>query len=90
MAGLVIAGWHHAHASQRVFGLVGVVLVVVSAGSSVNQTFQYYPTLDRLLGKQADNFMSNSTLNAMRAEVARTGSCPLTGRPSAFPSRIRT
>ncbi len=85
MAGLVIAGWHHAHASQRVFGLVGVVLVVVSAGSSVNQTFQYYPTLDRLLGKQADNFMSNSTLNAMRAEVARTGKLPADGATISVP-----
>ncbi len=49
---------------------------VVSAGSAVNQTFQYYPTLDRLLGKNANHFLNNSELNALRAQVAQTGHLP--------------
>jgi enterochelin esterase-like enzyme len=76
MAGLVIAGWHHAHWPRRISGVAAVVLAVVSAGSAVNQTFQYYPTLDRLLGKNANHFVNNAQLTALRDQVARTGILP--------------
>ena len=76
MTGLVIAGWHTAHWPRRVSGMTAVVLAVVSAGSAVNQTFQYYPTLDRLLGKNANHFLDNSQLDALRAQVERTGRLP--------------
>jgi enterochelin esterase-like enzyme len=76
IAGLVLAGWHTAHWQRRSFGIVAVCLAVLSAGSSVNQTFQYYPTLDRLFGKEANHMLSNSQLNALRAEVRRTGKLP--------------
>ena len=76
MAGLVVAGWHRAHWPRRIAGVAAVVLAIVSAGSAVNQTFSYYPTFDRLFGKSANHFLDNQQLNAMRAQVAKTGQLP--------------
>jgi S-formylglutathione hydrolase FrmB len=76
MAGLVLAGWRRAHWPRRICGVVAVVLAVVSAGSAVNQTFGYYPTVDRLLSPNANYFLSNPELNAIRAQVAKTGQLP--------------
>lgn len=76
VAGLAVAGWRHAHWPRRVSGVVAVGLAVVSAGSAANQTFQYYPTFDRLFGQSANHFLDNAQLNAMRAQVARTGQLP--------------
>ena len=61
--------------------MAAILLAVTSAGSTVNQTFQYYPTLDRLLGKNANHFLDNSELSALRAQVARTGQLPTTEPP---------
>jgi hypothetical protein len=85
MTGLVIAGWHTAHWPRRISGVVAIVLAVVSAGSSVNQTFQYYPTLDRLLGKNANHFLNNTELNTLRDQVAKTGKLPNHGATLSFP-----
>jgi S-formylglutathione hydrolase FrmB len=79
VAGLVAAGWHRANWARRVAGVVAVVLTVVTAGSAANQTFQYYPTFDRLLGKNANHFLNNSQLNALRKQVAKTGKLPTHG-----------
>jgi Putative esterase len=76
VAGLVAAGWRRANWTRRIGGLAAVVLALVSAGSAANQTFQYYPTFDRLFGKTANNFLDNSQLNAIRREVAKTGKLP--------------
>jgi S-formylglutathione hydrolase FrmB len=76
VGGLVIAGWRRAHWTRRVAGLLAVVLAVVSAGSAVNQTFDYYPTFDRLLGKSANNFLDNAQLDQMRRDVIKTGKLP--------------
>jgi S-formylglutathione hydrolase FrmB len=76
VAGLVLAGWRRAHWLRRVAGLTAVVLALVSAGSAANQTFQYYPTFDRLLGKNANHFLDNAQLTAMRDQVAKTGQLP--------------
>jgi S-formylglutathione hydrolase FrmB len=76
VAGLVAAGWHRAHWPRRIAGVAAVALAVVSAGSAANQTFDYYPTFDRLLGQNADHFMDNAQLTAMRRETARTGKLP--------------
>jgi enterochelin esterase-like enzyme len=76
VAGLVVAGWRRAHWPRRIAGVAAVALAVVSAGSAANQTFQYYPTFDRLLGQNANNFIDNAQLNAIRHEVAKTGKLP--------------
>ena len=85
VAGLVLAGWRRAHWPRRIAGLVAVLLTVVSAGSAVNQTFQYYPTFDRLLGQNANNFLDNAQLNAMRKQVARSGQLPDHGATLSVP-----
>ena len=33
----------------------------------MNQTFDYYPTFDRLLGKSANNFLDNAQLTRCAA-----------------------
>ena len=76
VAGLVAAGWRRAHWGRRIAGLVAVALAVVSAGSAANQTFAYYPTFDRLLGQNANHFLDNAQLTAMRREAARSGKLP--------------
>jgi S-formylglutathione hydrolase FrmB len=85
MAGLAVAGWHRAHWPRRIAGIAAVVLAVVSAGSAVNQTFSYYTTFDRLLGKSANHFLDNQQLNAMRTEVIKTGQLPDHGATLAVP-----
>jgi S-formylglutathione hydrolase FrmB len=84
-AGLAAAGWHHAHWPRRISGVVAVVLAMVSAGSAANQTFQYYPTFDRLFGQSANHFLDNAQLNAMRTQVARTGQLPDHGATLSIP-----
>ena len=76
VAGLVAAGWRRARWGRRIAGLVAVALAVVSAGSAANQTFAYYPTLDRLLGQNANHFLDNAQLTSMRRDAARSGKLP--------------
>jgi poly(3-hydroxybutyrate) depolymerase len=76
MAGLVLAGWRRVHWPRRISGVAAIVLAVVSAGSAVNQTFTYYPTLARLFGQNANHFLDNAQLTSMRDQVAKTGQLP--------------
>jgi len=76
VGGLVVAGWHTAHWWRRALGALAILLAVVSAGSDANVTFGYYPTVARLFGKEANHFLDNSTLQALRNEVHRTGQLP--------------
>jgi S-formylglutathione hydrolase FrmB len=76
VAGLVAAGWRRAHWARRIAGLVAIVLAVVSAGSAANETFDYYPTFDRLLGQNANHFLDNAQLTAMRREAVKSGKLP--------------
>ena len=76
VAGLLLAGWRRANWPRRIAGLAAVALAVVTAGSAANQTFQYYPTFDRLLGQTANNFIDNSQLDSIREQVAKTGVLP--------------
>ena len=85
VAGLVAAGWRHARWPRRICGIAAVILAVVSAGSAANQTFQYYPTFDRLLGKSANHFLDNAQLTAMRDQVAKTGQLPDHGATLSIP-----
>ena len=85
VAGLVLAGWRRAHWPRRICGVVAVLLAVVSAGSAVNQTFAYYLTFDRLFGKNANHFLDNAELDAMRTQVAKTGQLPGHGATLSVP-----
>ena len=74
--GLVLAGWRRANWSRRIAGILAILLTVLSAGSAANATFQYFPTFSRLLGKNANHFLDNSQLKALRDQVAKTGKLP--------------
>jgi poly(3-hydroxybutyrate) depolymerase len=76
MAGLVLAGWRRVHWPRRISGVAAIVLAVVCAGSAVNQTFTYYPTLARLFGQNANHFLDDAQLTSMRDQVAKTGQLP--------------
>jgi S-formylglutathione hydrolase FrmB len=76
VAGLLIGGWHRANWYRRIAGVLAVALAVITAGSSANLTFEYYPTFDRLFGQTADNFIDNAQLTAIREEVRKTGKLP--------------
>jgi enterochelin esterase-like enzyme len=76
VGGLVAGGWRRAHWLRRIAGLVAIALAVVSAGSAANQTFDYYPTFDRLLGQNANHFLDNAQLTAMRKQADRSGQLP--------------
>jgi S-formylglutathione hydrolase FrmB len=74
--GLVLAGWRRANWPRRIAGVLAIALTVLSAGSAANATFQYYPTFSRLLGKNANHFLDNTQLKALRDQVAKTGKLP--------------
>ena len=74
--GLVLAGWRRANWPRRIAGVLAILLTVLSAGSAANATFQYYPTFSRLLGKNANHFLDNTQLKALRDQVAKTGKLP--------------
>jgi S-formylglutathione hydrolase FrmB len=85
LVGLVAAGWRRVHWPRRISGIAAVILAIVSAGSAVNQTFMYYPTFDRLLGQNANHFLDDAQLTAMRREAAKTGQLPSHGATLSVP-----
>jgi hypothetical protein len=85
MAGLVLAGWRRVHWPRRISGLAAIVLALVTAGSVVNQTFVYYPTFARLFGQNANHFLDNAQLTAMRKQVDKSGQLPAHGATLSVP-----
>ena len=85
MAGLVLAGWRRVHWPRRISGLAAIVLAVVCAGSAVNQSFVYYPTLARLFGQNANHFLDNAELTSMRHQVDKSGQLPGHGATLSVP-----
>ena len=53
---VIIFGWTRAHWLLRTFSVIALVFCLVAAFTVVNQNYDYYPTLQRLLGKDAANF----------------------------------
>jgi len=47
---IIVLGWTRAHWLLRTFSVIALVFSVVAAFTVVNQSFDYYPTLARLLG----------------------------------------
>ncbi len=78
---LVVAvfGWTRAHWALRTMSVLSLVFCVIAAFTVVNQSYDYYPTLDRLLGKEAANFTNIPQLKTIRDEVRRTGKLPAQG-----------
>ncbi len=73
---LIVLGWTRAHWILRSFSVIALVFCVIAAFTVVNQTYDYYPTLARLLGKNAADFTNLPELKALRTEVRRTGKLP--------------
>ena len=80
---LIVLGWTRAHWILRSFSVIALVFCVVAAFTVVNQTYDYYPTLARLLGKNAANFANLPELKTIRSEVRRTGKLPTHGETIA-------
>jgi enterochelin esterase-like enzyme len=74
-----VLGFEHAHWMLRVFSVFAVAFCVIAAFTVVNETYDYYPTLARLFGKEAANFVDLPQLNAIRKEVRDTGRLPSHG-----------
>ena len=76
---IIVLGWTRAHWLLRIFSVIALVFSVVAAFTVVNQSFDYYPTLARLLGKDAANFTNLPQLKAIRTQVRETGKLPSQG-----------
>ncbi len=77
---VVLLGWTRAHWLLRSFSVIAIVFCVIAAFTVVNQTYDYYPTLDRLFGRNAANFTDLPALQQLRDQVRRTGKLPDDGR----------
>jgi enterochelin esterase-like enzyme len=73
---VIVLGWTRAHWLLRSFSIIALVFCVLAAFTVVNQNYDYYPTLARLLGKDAANFADLPELKAIRTETRRTGKLP--------------
>ena len=76
---VVILGWTRAHWLLRTFSVIAIVFSVIAAFTVINQTYDYYPTLARLFGKNAANFTNLPGLQQIRDQVRRTGKLPPQG-----------
>lgn len=76
MIPVAVVGWPSAHWTRKVASLLAVPLLFATALNVANETFQYYPTVLRLFGREANHFLDNAQLNAMRAQARKTGKLP--------------
>jgi enterochelin esterase-like enzyme len=76
---IIVLGWTRAHWLLRTFSVVALVFCVIAAFTAINQTYDYYPTLARLLGKNAANFTDLPALQKIRDEYRRTRRLPTHG-----------
>jgi enterochelin esterase-like enzyme len=79
----IVLGWTKAHWILRIFPVLALVFCVIAAFTVVNQNYDYYPTLARLLGKDAANFTDLPALQRIRDEVRTTGRLPTHGETIA-------
>ncbi len=80
---IIVLGWTRAHWILRTFSVIALVFCILAAFTVVNQTFDYYPTLDRLFGKDAANFVNLPALRAIRTQTRESGKLPLHGETIA-------
>jgi enterochelin esterase-like enzyme len=81
---IIVLGWTKAHWILRTFSVIALVFCVIAAFTAINETYDYYPTLARLLGKNAADFASLPQLKAIRTEVRQTGKLPDHGETIAI------
>ena len=73
---VAVMGFRRAHWALRTFSVLAIVFCVIAAFTVVNETYDYYPTLDRLFGKEAANEVALPELNAIRNQVRESGKLP--------------
>jgi enterochelin esterase-like enzyme len=81
---IIVLGWTKAHWLLRTFSVIALIFCILAAFTVVNQTYDYYPTLARLLGKDAANFANLPELKAIRSETRATGKLPTHGETIAI------
>ncbi len=74
-----VMGWMRAHWLERTVSVLAVLFTFIAAFTVINQSYDYYPTLARLFGKEAANFVAVPQLQAIRDQVRRTGHLPTHG-----------
>jgi enterochelin esterase-like enzyme len=74
-----VIGWRHAHWTRRTVSVLAVLAAFIAAFTVINQSYDYYPTLDRLFGKEAAHFVALPQLQAIRDQVRKTGHLPTHG-----------
>jgi S-formylglutathione hydrolase FrmB len=61
-----IVGWRKFRDWRRAVSIIAIVLTASMAFTLINQHYQYWPTVGALLGKNAQNQVSENELNAIR------------------------
>lgn len=77
---VAVLGFTRAHWALRTFSVLALVFCVVAAFTVVNETYDYYPTLARLFGKDAANQVALPELTAIRNQVRGDRQAALTRR----------
>ncbi len=75
-ASITVLGFRRDDWWRRAVGVVAVLSTLVLFGLIVNDQYQYYPTIDNLLGKVADHESDLPALADMKAQVKQTGQLP--------------
>ena len=73
---VVVMGWGRAHWVLRTFSFIALAFCVLAAFTVINQNYEYYPTLNRLLGKDAANLTDLPALRTIRDQVRATHRLP--------------
>lgn len=76
---IAVLGWTRAHWGLRTMSVIALVFTVLAAFTVINQTYDYYPTLARLFGKNAAYFVNLPQLRVIREQTRRTGKLPSQG-----------
>jgi enterochelin esterase-like enzyme len=76
---VIIFGWTRAHWLLRTFSVIALAFSLVAAFTVVNQNYDYYPTLQRLLGKDAANLTDLPGLKVIRTATRQSGKLPTHG-----------
>jgi hypothetical protein len=74
-----VIGWKRAHWSLRTLSVLAVLFTFIAAFTVINETYDYYPTLERLFGKEAAHFVNLPQLNAIRVQARVSGRLPTHG-----------
>jgi enterochelin esterase-like enzyme len=75
----IVLGWSKAHWLLRCTSIIALIFCVLAAFTAINQSYDYYPTLARLFGKDAANFTNLPQLQAIRTHARRSGRLPTHG-----------